>query len=435
MRFKKQICALLAAFMLALPLISCGDGDKVAYPLPETEAKDTVQTEPPRETTDDGTFTHLIKSGRKYYRVIYPEGAGKELTDAVESLKNTVTVLTGQELVVRSDAEDAGDGREILIGRTDREDSKNAIGELKFLTFCVRVTDTNIVILGSNDRMTSLGVEWFIDNCIERNFNNIGEGYWRIASDTEYVSSEAPYLPENFITSEDMYVLEETGTVNVPCRAENGILRGSCTDGRYYYCAFEVNENGDCVIYKVDRESGEILQTGAEIPGLRAVDMTYDTSRSKIVAVDYSNGRSGVSVIDPESLTRIAEYDAGENISAIAYLKESNSFLALNEDKTALLSLSPVFKLKSREPFDATGGCGFDTDSSFIYLCVSDGDIRAVRIYSCDGDFVNEIALDEPVSAPRSLIAVGAELLLGYDTYFRGADIYEFFIKVGEKAA
>ena len=435
MRSEKKICLFLAFLMLATLLVSCGDGDKVAYPLPETEPKETVLTEPPHETADNGGFTHLIRNGLKYYRVIYPEDAEGEIIEAAERLKSAVSVLTGEELVVRSDAADFGDGHEILIGRTNREDSRNALGEVDFLTFCVRATDENIVIVGSNDRMTCLGIEWFVENCIEGNLNNIGEGFWRIENGLRHVSSPAPYLPENFINAEGEYFLEEESAFNVPCEAENGILRGSCTDGRYYYCAFEVNEDGNCVIYKIDPDNGETVKVGREIRGLRAVDMTFDTERNRIVAVDYSDGRSGIAVIDPNSLDRVQRYDVGENISAVAYVERTNSFLMLNEERTALLNVSSGFKLQSREDFDVSGSCGFDADSSFIYICESLGGLRVIRIYSHGGELVNEIGLAELDASPRSLAVSGATLLLGYDTYFRGADIYEFSVKVSEKSA
>jgi hypothetical protein len=70
-----------------------------------------------------------------------------------------------------------------------------------------------------------------------------------------------------------------------------------------------------------------------------------------------------------------------------------------------------------------------------MYICENSDGLRVIRIYSHGGELVNEIGLAASDASPRSLVVSGATLLLGYDTYFRGADIYEFSVKVSEKSA
>ena len=435
MYLKKILCFAAALLICVSALASCG-GDSPGFPVPETEEREeTVSTEAPEETTDDGEHTHIIKNGKKYFRIVYPHGAGSELMTAISGMQNAVAAVTGESLVLKSDAEEVPGGvssatREILVGRTNREDSVLAWNSLETLTFRVEVTEHNIVIVGYNEKTTALAVEWFVDNCIEDNISNMGEGYWRIDNGVCYLSPAAPFVFGNFVDGEAELKTEASKLANVPFAEEGEVLQGGCTDGKYYYYAAQRQEG--CVIYKVDAESGETVQTSSLIKGTLATDMTFNSKSNVIVAVDSTDKRTTVSVINATNLLIVGRYDMGQSISRIAYVEKDDIYAVMTEEQNLILVFSTSFALTDRIALEGENCRGFDADADHFYVYTLNEGAATVKIYSRSGRYIDEVELGGPESGAKSLIALDSSFVLAYDTYFKGADVYVFEVKIAD---
>lgn len=165
---KRNILTVIPILAAAL-LLSCGAAtERVPDAVTETE-ESTL-----RETAEDCV---VVSSEGCGFVVMRSDSCGKEITNAALELKYAITDKFGTDAapVLKTDWE-KGIGRgdsvendlpEILIGTTNRAESKEVIGSLPDEHYAIKWVGSKLVIAGTDERVTCEGVKAFIERFVK----------------------------------------------------------------------------------------------------------------------------------------------------------------------------------------------------------------------------------------------------------------------------
>ncbi len=156
------------------------------------EGEGTEASESP--STTEAVTAAAALSDISGYKIIYSISASKTL---ISEIKGTVSALEsayGVKLPYDSDLELSGasevdsDTLEILVGETNRVESKAAKKELPTqFSYTVRVSESKIVILGGNAEMTLRALSAFCDTVISNGSLAIEENYLSVVDLTDEI--------------------------------------------------------------------------------------------------------------------------------------------------------------------------------------------------------------------------------------------------------
>lgn len=188
----KLIACLLAAIMLVAAFTGCNPTATPSGSDTPAGPQDTPSESTPAETdlqapTED---VNVIEGGKGIYKIVRGEKASdaerKSATDVLSYIKDECGTLlsisddwTNEKLGV-VEAE-----REILIGKTNREESKLVYDRLRTDDFAVTMVGTKIVIAAFTEEKLSEAVEYFCEKLVKSE-DNVA----LLAADAVFMSSE-----------------------------------------------------------------------------------------------------------------------------------------------------------------------------------------------------------------------------------------------------
>ena len=113
------------------------------------------------------------------YKLVRSETAPEECKQAMMSLRSEISDTLGVELSVSTDY--VPNVKEILIGKTKREQSQDATADLNEMEFVIKQMGSKVIIAGGSDEATVNAVNYFIENCIDKENGTLmvpqGNGY------------------------------------------------------------------------------------------------------------------------------------------------------------------------------------------------------------------------------------------------------------------
>ena len=147
MKIRKKTCWSLLCLLLAfvLMLASC-----------QTGAGGGAET---NDVPPGGMLT--LFGGEDDFQIVYSDGAGSDLRQAVTELKTAIKTATGKNPTVVTDvnANKAGVAREVLVGNTIRDESKAVLATVSDIGWKICVKSGKLVIHGSDDSMVIEALE------------------------------------------------------------------------------------------------------------------------------------------------------------------------------------------------------------------------------------------------------------------------------------
>ncbi len=344
---KIRITALILALVMLASLCSCfGEGDG------STES--TTETPPSSSGLPEG-YTFALTSD---YTVVRPEKSKENVKTASNDLKKGLAALFGKEVGITEDWREPAEGAlEILVGNTNRPESKAALDAIKGeLKFSVSVSGKTVVLVAGSDQLLSYAVSYLLEisrlhegavylpaelNYVSESFKtlaiaengkaNYGIVYSKHANDTakaEYVALQSAI--NGLLVNKTQTIKNDTLTaagkydsnkleilVGVTGHPENA-------EGRAVY---GYNECGFCVV------GNKIIITGRTLPATfyaveRFIDLLNDclteTDAGKQILIPYSEavvwkyGKYAGGL--PETgLTLTEAYDCGDDAVALLY--------------------------------------------------------------------------------------------------------------------
>lgn len=113
----------------------------------------------------------LIENGMSEYVMIRPEKPSDDILKNILDFHKIITSKTGYTIDINTDwvkkPEDIDpNAKEILVGNTNRPETKEVINSLEPNSWAVVDKGNKIVICSNNDALLSVALEWFAENCI-----------------------------------------------------------------------------------------------------------------------------------------------------------------------------------------------------------------------------------------------------------------------------
>ena len=160
MNLKKLISLILACLMLSLAFTGCGllDLDKLF-------SKETETEEPEAPTS-----VFIAADAVVEYAIVRGDSADTETAAAVTKLFSELMKKFGTDIVfktdyAKTDADIPTDTKEILVGATNRAESKG----IRYLDYEIRYENDRIIVNGGSYAAVAEAVDYFIANCIKDN--------------------------------------------------------------------------------------------------------------------------------------------------------------------------------------------------------------------------------------------------------------------------
>ncbi len=134
-------------------------------------------------TPPDGLVT-VVDNSRSDYKIVRSDSASTVIKDSLnelrESFKSVFAVDTTKQLLPANDWTDKlgddgcvrNDDREILIGSTNRYETKYVLDQLTTGEYAVALVGSKVVIVGTNDYLSTLAVSLFIEKYLVNDGSN-----------------------------------------------------------------------------------------------------------------------------------------------------------------------------------------------------------------------------------------------------------------------
>ena len=162
-----RILALVLVSVMALvTLVACIGKTPDDNPSTPAETPEETIPEEVKETLE------LIKSGKCGYTIIRPEITSDYLMEHVRSFRNKMNELTGDLVKLAEDwlnpikNEQPGEF-EILLGNTNREETKKVLSEIKYSDWKIDIVNKKLVIVGHTDEATAEAIDYFVENFLD----------------------------------------------------------------------------------------------------------------------------------------------------------------------------------------------------------------------------------------------------------------------------
>ncbi len=187
----RKISIILAIAILAASLFSCGNTEQPEVTESETEASEALTdalTEAATEeaTTAENTTEAETEAVREPITTDFTASAFNLITAGGSGSSTLSTVVTAILTRMKSNtslnfkqlatsATDAG-ANEILIGKTNRPESRQIYEKLRSNDYTVAVINNRVVIAGGNDDSLAKAANWFLTNIVAKNKYVFTEG-------------------------------------------------------------------------------------------------------------------------------------------------------------------------------------------------------------------------------------------------------------------
>ncbi len=147
--------------------------------------KDDPDPTPPGPSTDE--TIPLVENGEFQYRIVYSDFANNNVKNLAKALRTGLQAVTGTKVTIVTDWEDKdenADIKEILVGKTNRAASTEAMDGLSDKEYVIRLSGAKIVLAGGADETLALAVNSFLKNQV---------GY---ISDSEFTENKTLSIPK-----------------------------------------------------------------------------------------------------------------------------------------------------------------------------------------------------------------------------------------------
>ncbi len=173
----KRIIAFLLALITVFALVSCTPGgDTTVTDPPATEGEATENNTTEEITEAVAAPIELTADILKDYTVYRPESVKNEsitvTTAAARKIRDTINTTFGLEVKIMDDWYKKSEGlpataKEILVGKTNRVESANALALIRAKDFVITFENERIVITGGTDDAVGRAVDYFIETYID----------------------------------------------------------------------------------------------------------------------------------------------------------------------------------------------------------------------------------------------------------------------------
>ena len=331
-RITVLICLILSAVIL---LNACNDANT-------DEKEETRETARKAQTTEvelSEDMLYIIAGAKARYGIVRANKMSTAGTNACSSLYVAIQTKTGIALQFVDDSRSLDEGvKEILLGNTNREESKKAIAEMGDSHWNIGIYNEKICIVAANDGLLSQAITAFINEYVNVKSEFSSKETIAIPKETSKKEKLTENLHSlNIFEGAKLEVEAQTKfNFNVNKFTQNSAtltwVQGGCSDGEYLYQFMISKDSESCVIVKSHIETQREVKR-SEIQNLgHANDAAYNPYTNTLIVADcmapYYNK---VHILDASTLkltktVELQEYSAAQ----LSYDKETRQYITAN---------------------------------------------------------------------------------------------------------
>lgn len=124
-----------------------------------------------KDEKQDENMLVIVDGGVSSFVIIRPDSASQDVVSEFIRFRSAIVDICGCEMDIATDwvkkEEDIDpDAKEILLGNTNRPETKEVLETLEPNSWAVVNKGNKIVICANNDGLLSVAIDWFIENCM-----------------------------------------------------------------------------------------------------------------------------------------------------------------------------------------------------------------------------------------------------------------------------
>ena len=369
MKKTKIFSALLCLVLALIMLVSCDTVTEVITPN-NGDTQNTPGNDNTNQTVEQlppGLYADINNTAIK---IICPDIEEPYFNKYIPTLIKKIAADTGVTLPAGTDFEKGAttskienDNYEILIGNTNRLET--SLVECPANSYVIKVVGKKVVIKGSSQYYTTMGLFYFINNCVGSKAEST-----LLKIDTSYTYTESPrneasaYIDMIEKTSKNFPLFTASGGAEtfvatgetfkgkvIALKAEKAFtfsaytdskgkntisgMQGGCTDGTYLYFlltnpgdkAAGTTDGDETRVIKMDPKTMAVVQVGPIISVAHSNDITYDSKYNRLVVAWCSVDAKKMSYIKMDTLDVYKESTFSEQFFAIDYDSSNNRFV------------------------------------------------------------------------------------------------------------
>ncbi len=440
----KKFISTLLILLLSIAFVACSQESADTQPsgkVTDSEtAKSDIDSEPDREIIiADGKSSSL--------HVVIPTRSSRVPTYAKDKLFYFVKNTSGAEL---KDGPASDGGFELIIGNTDREESKLLKAEIKKDQYAIKIGGGKVVMVAGSSAFLYEAMEYFIENYLtvagdKITVNTLSELYIG-KGNSSTLRYKLLSLPYRMIVQNKLADNAPNDIIHKV--AESPIAQGGCNDGEYFYQAFinkdkaSNEENNICYIVKskpdMNTATNDTVLVSGRLSLNHANDITYNSRTHELIVAHNNPNRTTLSVVDPDTLTVKRTLTIPYLIYSITYSPERDIYMVGLAGGQTMRYLSAEFtEIQGSKIFSPTNDTkdyvtqGICSDEIFVYHTlwnpkgsVENYDVNVIAVYDWYGNFVCLIGTEIELES-ENISVMDGELYICAANAGSGAYLYK----------
>ncbi|MBP3348401.1 MAG: hypothetical protein J6L92_06530 [Clostridia bacterium] len=392
----KRIISVITCLVILMTFLGgCGAEKPTAAPT----ATPTVTPEPTPEPTPTPK-PDIVENGEMVFSYVRANDVGLVTKSNIVAMYSSLCKYSGTKMkAVYSDSQiTATDAPEILIGKTNRPESLEALEKVGDHGYIITRVGNKLVICGTEDNMLNLALLRFKDDVL-KSAEHCGTGYLRFDEEDEIIYRAEEAIDFEFIFSGG-YQYKLTTTEVIHCPGVSHIIRvaqGAASDGEYAYFVIRHVEDTDTYIHKCDLKTGEVVAISEALSLGHANDMTFDTKNNRLIVSQGTATGDIVSIINPDTLELIENVTVEKKIGSITYDAVNDRYFAGRGGKN-LMIYDSSFNLVSAVTFEKNAkytAQGMGSDNDYVYFPMSGTKDNIIEVYNFAGEKVTTIKVED----------------------------------------
>ena len=443
---KRNIAWLLLTLMLLSVCTACGgtaDGEATDPPhVTSDEAMDTAAEETTAAESEAAEEIVLVRDGESLAPIVRSDlylSSDNATVRVITAFHRTLYTLTGRNMEYKTDYVGKNEtydpaSVELLVGTTNREESKALADEMPPYSYAIRTTENKVVIVASNTALLERALAFFVEQMQSGLFGRISTGEMAVKKGIEVVvDCSEEYALDIALRSSNTLQASST-LVTTVLGPSNSWAQGGYTDGTYYYQAFIVKDtasneaNNTVTLVKWEMENGVPLKEVSNVVLNHANDLTYNPNTNQFIVCHNKPFLAKISFVDAETLEVVGYKMLAYDIYCIDYNAARNEYVVGVCGGPTIRVLDENFNHK-RGPYQPTRRTdgyvlqGVACDESYIYFVLYKQNV--ITVYDWSGNFITLIRLDvgsiepENISVVDKVIYVGCGSAKGKASVFR----------------
>ena len=392
-----RIIAIILALLLCVFVPGCADSN----PAPDTgTAKPTEAPGTEEPVSEEDTGIVIADSGKDDYIVVRSDFAGSYEVQAAVKLKNAIAAsypstfdnLIKTDFVMTNKQNDTIDveGKEILVGNTNRRQSRDIYATLTTDDYVITVKDDKLVIIGGSEYATAEACEYFIENYLSE---PSADGVFRLSSDLHYEGKRAEsrppmeegailrYMSWNLgcgvgVESEALYVLEQympdiIGLQESNAEIHNGVINVFLNNHKEYAHAAQYHQSGTLDYTPILYNTKLLTLVEGHVEWLRDRYTGTNTKSVCWAVFEYTNGKKFAVINFHGAVCNNSysgyEYYSSDELSQVAQMWRTGNVKQILEIRDG------IFGKYGQIPVTINGDCNFNSTTSQYNTIISNG--------------------------------------------------------------